>query len=36
VASELTAEMVHKFKEEWKRIADPAAGNPTDEGAHKL
>src|SRR5260370_893997 len=30
-ASELTAEMVHKFKEEWKRINDPAAGGPTTE-----
>jgi len=26
-ASELTAEMVHKFKEEWKHIASPAAGD---------
>src|SRR5258707_8679784 len=32
VASELTAEMVHKFKEQWKRIASPAAGQKTDEG----
>src|SRR3989441_7465653 len=35
-ASELTAEMVHKFKEEWKRIASPAAGGQTDEGDHRL
>ena len=34
-ASELTAEMVHKFKEEWKHIASPAAGAPTDQGGHK-
>lgn len=33
-ASELTAEMVRKFKEEWKRVASPAAGGPTDEGDH--
>ncbi len=34
-ASELTAEMVHKFKEEWRRAASPAAGGPTDEGDHR-
>jgi len=34
-ASELTAEMVHKFKEEWKHIASPAAGAATDEGGHR-
>ena len=35
-ASELTAEMVHKFKEEWKRIAPTAAaGGPTDQGGHR-
>lgn len=34
-ASELAAEMVRKFKEEWKRIASPAAGGPTDEGDHR-
>ncbi len=33
-ASELTAEMVRKFKEEWRRIASPVAGGPTDEGGH--
>jgi UPF0755 protein len=32
-ASELTAEMVHKFKEEWKRVALPAGG-PANEGNH--
>src|SRR5260370_11622876 len=32
VASELTAEMVRKFKEEWRRIASPVAGGPTDVG----
>jgi UPF0755 protein len=35
VASELTAEMVHKFKEEWRRIASPVAGGPTNEGDHQ-
>jgi UPF0755 protein len=35
VASELTAEMVHKFKEEWKRIASAAAGASKDEGGHQ-
>src|SRR5260370_42161102 len=34
-ASELTAEMVHKFKEEWKRIDSPAPVGPTDEGDHR-
>jgi UPF0755 protein len=34
-ASELTAEMVRKFKEEWKRVASPAAGGTTDEGDHR-
>jgi UPF0755 protein len=33
-ASELTAEMVHKFKEQWRRIASPVAGGPTDVGGH--
>ena len=33
-ASELTAEMVHKFKEEWKRVASPAADGPADENGH--
>ena len=31
-ASELTAQMVHKFKEEWKRIASAAADGHTGEG----
>src|SRR5436853_7104414 len=31
-ASELTEEMVRKFKEEWKRNATPASGAPTNEG----
>jgi peptidoglycan lytic transglycosylase G len=31
-ASELTAEMVRKFKEEWKHVASPAAGGATDQG----
>ena len=34
-ASELTAEMVHKFKDEWKRVASLAAGGPTGEGDHR-
>ena len=34
-ASELTAEMVRKFKEEWKRTATPASGAPTNEGDHR-
>jgi len=33
VASELSAEMVHKFKEEWKRIAPPSETVP---GDHRL
>jgi UPF0755 protein len=33
-ASELTAEMVRKFKEEWKRIAPPTSGQ-LDEGDHR-
>ena len=33
-ASELTAEMVHKFKEQWKRIASPTVGGITGEGDH--
>ena len=33
VASELTGEMVHKFKEEWKRIAPPSETVP---GDHRL
>ncbi len=31
-ANELTAEMVRKFKEEWKRVALPRVGEQTDEG----
>src|ERR1700719_819539 len=34
-ASELTAEMVRKFKEEWKQIASPPSGGSTDEGDHR-
>jgi UPF0755 protein len=34
-ASELTAEMVRKFKEEWKRIGSSSAGGLTDEGDHR-
>jgi UPF0755 protein len=34
-ASELTAEMVHKFKEQWKRIAPSSAGGPTNEANHR-
>src|SRR5256714_12109188 len=34
-ASELIAEMVHKFKEEWKQIASPPGGGSTDEGDHR-
>ncbi len=32
---ELTAEMVRKFKEEWKRLASPVAGGQADEGDHR-
>ena len=35
-ASELTSEMVHKFKEEWKHIASPAAGGPTNDGDRRM
>lgn len=31
----LTAEMVRKFKEEWKRLASPVAGGQADEGDHR-
>jgi UPF0755 protein len=34
-ASELTVEMVRKFKEEWKRIASAAPGGQTDTGDHR-
>jgi UPF0755 protein len=34
-ASELTVEMVHKFKEQWRRVASPVAGGPTVEGDHR-
>jgi UPF0755 protein len=34
-AGELTAEMVRKFKEEWKRLGGPMAGGATDEGARQ-
>lgn len=34
-AGDLTAEMVRKFKEQWKRIASPAAGGAKDEGTHQ-
>jgi len=34
-ASELTAEMVRKFKEEWKRMGSSPAGGSTDEGDHR-
>ena len=27
--------MVHKFKEQWKRLAGPTAGGPTDAGDHR-
>ena len=33
-ASELTAEMVRKFKEEWKRVAPPASVSSNEEGGH--
>src|SRR6267378_6573278 len=35
-ASELTAEMVHKFKEEWRKIAPDPAGRQMKEGAYRL
>ena len=35
-ANELTGEMVRKFKEEWKRIAAPAAGDHPVEGDPRL
>src|SRR5260370_16791107 len=35
-ASELTAEMVHKFKEEWKRIVPQAGKGQRGEGDHRL
>ncbi len=31
----MTAEMVRKFKEEWRRIGSPVAGGPADEGDHR-
>jgi UPF0755 protein len=34
-ASELTAEMVHKFKDQWKHLAAPASGGAQDEGDHR-
>jgi UPF0755 protein len=34
-ASELTAEMVHKFKEQWKRIAPPPVGSQANEANHR-
>lgn len=34
-ASELTAEMVHKFKEEWKRIGSPTGAVSANEGDHR-
>src|SRR5438552_637812 len=34
-ASELTAEMAHKFKEEWKRITSTAGGGAVNEGDHR-
>jgi UPF0755 protein len=36
VASELTAEMVRKFREEWKHVVSPPAGGPSDEGDHRV
>ncbi len=35
LATELSAQMVHKFKEEWARLS-PASGNPAEEGVHRL
>ena len=34
-ASELTAELVHKFKEEWKRIGSSSAAGSASEGDHR-
>ena len=34
-ASELTAEMVHKFKEQWKRIAPSPVGSQANEANHR-
>ena len=34
-ASELTAEMVRKFKEEWKRVAAPSVDEKTEGGDHR-
>src|SRR6266481_4081718 len=34
-AGALTAEMVRKFKEEWKQIGSPPAGGSTDDGDHR-
>jgi len=34
-ASELTAEMVHKFKEQWKHIVSQPAGGASEEGGHR-
>jgi UPF0755 protein len=34
-ASEFTAEMVRKFKEEWKRLAPPATSKQVEEGDHR-
>ena len=32
---ELTAEMVHKFKEQWKHIVSQPAGGASEEGGHR-
>jgi UPF0755 protein len=34
-ASELTAEMVRKFKEQWRHVAQPASGAPMDENERR-
>src|SRR5258708_7813332 len=34
-ASELTAEMVRKFKEEWKRLAPPVTSDQVGEADHR-
>src|SRR5258707_9676890 len=34
-ASELTAQMAHKFKEEWKNIVSQPAGGASEEGGHR-